>query len=400
MNEFSKLFARDSKGKIKVWTIIVMDLTPHAKIVVHYGSYFGQHARKDTVIDHGKHIGKSNETTPYKQACLEAESKWKRRKDQGYKDYTDLLIDTTQYPDTDSLYNRLDELLPKSNTDASGNIKPMKAQPYYKKSNGDICIKFPCIGQSKINGIRCTAQLIDGQVQLLSKEGKAYDQVPHITDAFQCMQHHLFDYDGDELVYDGELYIHNELLQDIRSAAIKPNLNTPRIEFRVFDLAIAGIPQQERLDVLTTNMILFAIDAPIKQVKNNIIQNDKQAQAFTDFCIKAGYEGAIFRDPTAEYKFGKRPMTMTKLKRKESAEFSILDVLPMPKDPTLGMFLCQNDLNSKTFKVVPQGNRALKAEYLTNSDKYIGKDLTVEFYERTKDEVPFHAVGITIRDYE
>jgi len=41
-----------------------------------------------------------------------------------------------------------------------------------------------------------------------------------------------------------------------------------------------------------------------------------------------------------------------------------------------------------------------RKKYLDDKVDLIGKPLTVEFYERTKDDLPFHAVGIAVRDYE
>ena len=59
-------------------------------------------------------------------------------------------------------------------------------------------------------------------------------------------------------------------------------------------------------------------------------------------------------------------------------------------------------LNSEKFTVVPEGSHELKAKYLDEKHHYIGKQLTVEFYERTDypKRLPFHCVGIGVRDYE
>ena len=63
------------------------------------------------------------------------------------------------------------------------------------------------------------------------------------------------------------------------------------------------------------------------------------------------------------------------------------------------MFVCVSE-NGKDFTVNPQGSHEVKKEYLTNKDKYIGKWLTVKFYERTAEGKPFHTTGIAVRDHE
>ena len=41
-----------------------------------------------------------------------------------------------------------------------------------------------------------------------------------------------------------------------------------------------------------------------------------------------------------------------------------------------------------------------RRQYFTNREQHIGKYITVEYYERTKKGVPFHAIGVAVRDYE
>lgn len=400
MKQFQKLYSRDSSQNIKEWRIFVTD---GATITMEYGLLGGKIASSSNHIKEGKNIGKSNETTPYEQACSEAESKWTRMKKQGYKSLEDLYgsriraQEIAQLDDFDFKL-QLNDTLPKDNTDNNGNIIPMKAQKYFKK-NGNICIKFPCFAQDKINGVRCVAKLENGKVIFRSKKGLEYSIITHIADEFEDW---MFDEDGMELIFDGELYIHNTILSDIKSAATKINLMTSTVEFRLFDIAIPNLTQIERFEIINNLKPHLEQCVSINIVNWVTINNDKEAQEFCDVAIKNGYEGAIFRSPNAEYQFGKRPSTMTKLKRRESEEFVIMDVIPMEKTPNLGMFVCRNDKNNHTFKVVPEGSHEIKTKYLKDKHELIGKELTVEFYERTKapKEVPFHAVGITVRDYE
>jgi hypothetical protein len=331
------------------------------------------------------------------------------------------IFENNEYSSIESV---LEVALPLNRTDNEGRTKPMRAQPYYKTKTIDVkliktnipTIKFPCYGQPKLNGFRVMARwetVKEGEglfiqevekVVFRSKEGLRYDILEHIEAEFTKDMFFLEMTDKDreqveplELVFDGEMYIHGEILSEISSAVRKRNNKTCLLEFRIFDLAIEGVKQTARLEMLSN--ILINSKPHILRVPHIRIESNERAQIFTDKCIAQGYEGAIFRDKTAMYAFGKRPQTMTKLKRSEDKEFKIVDVVGGDNSPELGVFVCIAE-NGKTFKCTPEGTQEQKREYLSNKSKYIGKNLIVKFFERTKDDLPFHAIGITIRDYE
>lgn len=393
------LYARDSKGNILSWTISVdTDAISSALITINEGLLNGKQTPTTNLITKGKNIGKMNETSPYTQACSQAESKWEKKRKQGYKSLQDLGI---------SLLTDLDLALPMNRTDADGNAKPMKAQAYFK-DNGDVRIKFPCFGQPKLNGFRVMANwesveegegLFKGQTEKVvfrSKEGLKYTILEHIANEFDKS---FFALDK-PLSLDGEMYIHGAILSEISSAVRKRNPNTTKLQFCIFDIAI-DYNQKIRIDMLEAIKTKISTKGikNIKVVPTVIINSNEEAQVYTDSCIKQGYEGAIFRDMKATYQFGKRPQTMTKLKRFQDKEFKIVDVVGGENSPELGVFVCLAE-NGKTFKCTPEGTKELKTEYLSNKVKYIGKKVTVRFFERTKDQLPFHAIATTVRDYE
>jgi DNA ligase-1 len=414
MKIFDSLYARNSNGKINVWEVIAKEIsTVKAGISISEGDFDGR--KSVTWRDcKPKNVGKMNATTPYEQACSEAEARFVKKQKQGYKTLEILGIDSV---------NDLETALPMNRTDANDISKPMKAQPYYKTKTVDgkliktnePRISFPCFGQPKLNGFRVMARwetVKEGEgifaqevekVVFRSKEGLRYDILEHIEIEFtkeMFFLEHGFE-DGklvfnDELVFDGEMYIHGEILSEISSAVRKRNDKTKLLQFHIFDIAIEKLPQKER------NTILYNL--PSSKTNNYCkigsirIESNERAQAFTDECIKKGYEGAIFRDMKATYQFGKRPQTMVKLKRSEDKEFVIKDVIGGDNTPDLGIFVCIAE-NGETFKVTPEGTDEKKRKYLSNKLNYIGKQLTVRFFERTITGVPFHAIGV-VRDYE
>ena len=84
MKTWKTLYGKASNGKIKLWKIAVFECGNNAEIKIQHGYIDGKVSVKTTFIDKGKNIGKVNATTPFTQACSKAESKWKKKKDQGY----------------------------------------------------------------------------------------------------------------------------------------------------------------------------------------------------------------------------------------------------------------------------------------------------------------------------
>lgn len=438
---FDTLYTRNSKGKVLEWSVsVVKKFDGQVDIKVSNGEYLGAKKLSWQRNVQGVNIGKSNETTPYQQAISVAESKIERKRKQGYLTYKDVqdiadadkeetavdknIAFSINLSDEDKMHGILNKYLPENREDADGDIKPMKAQQYYrskknwidpdgkvwddrkyyyllnphvKKEKGAIITSFPCMGQPKINGVRATIRLVDNIPVIKSKEGLIYN-IPHVQD-FLTINNDIFD---DDIVLDGELYIHGEPLQNIGSAVKKHNLNTSRIVFVLFDVAVAGYNQAERWQYMKQHIkpkLEQHINCPVQLIKATLIDSDERAQKYTDYCIEQGYEGIILREPQADYKFGGRPKTMTKLKRLISEEFIIKDVIPQKKDPTKGNFVCVTK-DGQRFDVTPKGDDGYKMQVLAEKHKFIGKPLTCDFYEYTAKGLPFHIVYNVVRDYE
>lgn len=352
-----------------------------------------------------------------------------------------------------SLFDIITTRIPLAKTDKSGNLKPMKCKPFYKDSKGKQvpAIEFPCYGQPKINGVRAFLTLDNKKPVLTSKEGLIY-QIPNVTNEWKyedfikytikpeyrfesqvidkksVLKIFHVEAEGDNewetpfeeafiesdtiyeymvaqgymtkevIIFDGELYIDGEQLAIIASATKRLSLLTDRVKFHIFDIA-SSTKQVDRLKEVKKLVVDKQYSIP---VNNIIIRSEQQAIEFRNECIAAGYEGAIFRSTRNDYKSGMRVSTMVKFKKRDSQEFIILDIIDTRDAPGLGMFICRNDINHHEFSVVPQGTHDQRRQYLNDRDELIGKKLTVEFYERTPQpyELPFHAVGIVVRDYE
>lgn len=415
---FESVYAKNNAGKVLEWYAEIENKDSLVTIRINYGELGGKMIVDTEKVLQGKNLGKANETTPFQQAVNQVESRYRRKKKQGYKSTEDL--DFVKHAMSgETIHEFLIRKLPNDRTDENDNIKPMKAQQYYRskknwispegklytdrkyyymenpyqiKEKGAIITKFPCLIQPKINGVRALIYLdSNDKVVIRSKEGLDYN-IPHIKEAFQEQFKTI---DGD-IVFDGELYIPNTALQDIASAVKATNLMTPSVMYYAFDLAISEMNNVDRYKKLKE---VIPIHFSVYLVPTYVVSSDTIVQEFTDKFIKEGYEGSILRSKDSEYQFGKRKVNMTKLKRILDDDFMIMDIVPQEKNRTLGQFFCVTD-DGKEFMVNPTGSEEYKQLLLIEKSNHIGKMLQCFFYEYTNDEKPFHIVKAVIRDYE
>jgi hypothetical protein len=405
MNQYKdKLYVKDQLGKIREWYLHYDNI----KYIKHYGVLNGETITSTTIINEGKNIGKSNETSIQQQVLKECESEYKHQKKLGYKE----LPNEIKYSsDAAQPYKWLNDNLLSNKTDENNYLKPMKAQKYQIG-----CMKLPCLGQAKINGVRATISLNNKsnglfgtmlEAQIKSKEGLIYD-IPHIEkEALELLKNYP------ELILDGEIYISGEHVTSIGGAARNPNnpLNS-KLGFVVFDLSIPILSQEERTKQLENiftgkniNIMQFCelniqreIHSKIFIIPTFELFTENQITDWRNTFIDYKFEGLILRDKEADYKFGSRAKTMRKFKLKDDAEFIILDIVAGDKDGKT-IFICKNDINDLTFRV--DGTKEyLDIKFIEHAEDYIGRKATIEFFERTINQLPFHTTLIGIRDYE
>jgi len=145
------LYKKDSKGKIRVWIVTSLD----DELTEESGLKDGKHV-KHVKTCKGKNIGKSNETTPQKQAELELQSKVTKQLTKGY-------FKTEEEAKTEEV------------------ILPMLAKDYKKESKKIDWDSDLVYAQPKLDGMRCLAIVKDGHVTLKSRDGKMIQNMGHIT---------------------------------------------------------------------------------------------------------------------------------------------------------------------------------------------------------------------------
>ena len=412
------LYKRDIDGNVIYWKADVALLNDNYVVRSFYGrattAFKDDKAKAISEPIYGTNYGKSNATSNAEQSYKVLESEYKNHIKKGYKRYDNISGQSINY---------LNAVVDTVNTDALGFAQPMKFKPFLCAAR-----KYPYLGQYKYNGVRCTQieiqsfeLFVDTIIQALSKEGVNYI-VPHLhRKALAIIQFIEKNYNVKPIL-DGEYYIPSINVTSISGAA-KNNVNPlhNKLQYIIYDLAIDGYTQLERLDMLNEARKALNISFPDN---NNltpdvfisdyiIINNDDEAIQWLDKALALKWEGMVFRPFDKEYAFGQRPIWNRKLKRFQDAEFEILDVIEYgTRGQAVGYgckFVCRNDINDEVFEATVGGNDGTnnntftaqdKQNLVDNKENIIGKKATVKFYERTINGLPFHHNAIAIRDYE
>ena len=336
---------------MQIWSISVID----SVIQIAYGRLGGAQQIQTENVERGL-AGR----TLKEQVLSRVRSRINKQLDRGYK-------------------KTIDEARTSVGLDASGNIKPMLAHPYKRVSRIDWNNAFI---QPKYDGHRMLAQKRDGSIVAWSRLGKPITQVKHI---FSVLKDILVE--GD--IVDGELYLHGTPLQTITSWIKREQLNTQKLVYIVFD-TVSSSPFEERLTYIRSlGARPPVIIAPTQRigVGFNLTEN-------VNLLIREGFEGGILRHGTSGYEIGVRSSHLVKVKKSMDSEFKCVGV-HKSKD---GWAILELETTSGSrFGASAPGSVAEKTEVLENPQKYIGKVVTVEYSQLTKDGIPFHPVAVRWR---
>jgi len=304
----------------------------------------------------GKNIGRANETTPEEQLISEFDSRVKKQRDKGYSEDGSM------------------DHIP---------TKPMLANKYKDKKHKVV---FPCFVQPKFNGFRMLKEG-DG-TEAWTRGGK-----PH---AEACVTHLMWD--TGKVMVDGELMMPDaKTLQDTSKYAKKfyPGFSE-NLSYYVYDVVIPDFSFAERYEVLK-EMVRNAPER-IKIVETVEVHNEDELFACHADFVARGYEGTIIRSGPDGYNVGHRSNSLLKLKNSEDAEFRVIDVED-GKGSFEGKAICICvTADGYKFNAVPEGPMSHRAEIFENKENYIGKWLTVRYYETTESGSPFHGVGVDFRE--
>ncbi|UPW35841.1 protein containing adenylation domain of kDNA-like ligase [Pseudomonas phage EM] len=378
MSYHQRLYGLDKKGTYKEWNISVLpcaDMEGQYVIEVTYGKEGGAMTPQYTVIKAGKQ-GRS----VYEQAVSEARSKVSKQHDKGYRETKEELNDL---PVMAMLAKAMD---------------PAKYKAGY--------------GSPKLDGVRCMAKMENGEVTLTSRMGKPYN-VPHIIKELQASMK-----EGE--VWDGELYVHGEVLEDINSAVKREDAYDKwmkaekaldaftfanesdnaeydklckavddasyihglrqRMQFHVFDIVKDGLTFKERLVEFQFKAETY-VGRDIQFVEYVFCETFDDLKKLHDVYRQAGYEGIMWRSPEGLYESGKRSNGLQKYKEFFDMEMEIVDYV---EDKNGNAVLVVFDPVPQERLEVGYGDFDARKDQIANFDKYKGKWLTVQIQSRFK----------------
>lgn len=364
---FPRLYGLSSTGKTKLWDIRAEERRGKAAIVTEYGYEDGETQYTRVLVEKGKNVGRSNETTPFQQACSEAESKWNKKKDKKYvEDRKDLKRDQK--------------------------ILPMLAHNFKKRSHD---VKWPAFVQPKLNGIRCLAQKV-GNLNIVyhSRGGKEFTTLDHLTKWLSSTME-----TGD--ILDGELFTQKLTFQEIvaavkRAKTVDPNIH--KVGYWVYDCVRLEETFSERNRHLLGQ--LPKDFGPIVTVPTLEAKDEKAMQKLHAQFMQAGYEGTIIRNKQGRYRCDYRSPDLQKYKDFIDEEFEIIggkEGVGRAKGTII--WTCKTE-DGKPFDVRPKGAEEQRRLWWKNLHQYLGKRLTVRYQNRSDDNIPIFPVGLTIRNYE
>lgn len=352
------LYHKAKGGDLRQWTVWADDDT----IYTEYGQVDGK-LQVSSKKAEAKNVGRSNETSPSEQARLEAESMWRFKVERKYSETPEAAQE---------------ELM-----------LPMLAHKYEDKKKH---VTYPAFVQPKLDGVRCIAKWEDKSVILLSRSGKPY-KMPLI-------QADLMGWMPKDVILDGELYLHGASCQTITSLVKKWKPESNQVIFNVYDAPVVNgedsLNFDERLQYLRD--IEDSTPPTIAIVPTLSADSHKELMEYHGFFLEKGYEGAILRLPHGLYQWGYRSSELLKVKEFQDAEFRVLSARDGKGKMEGGVIWTCVVNGHNTFECTMKVTMEERPRMYKNRDKYIGRDLTVRFFDRTDDGIPRFPVGIVFRD--
>ena len=322
ITSLQSLYKRDSKGKIRIWTVEVgYDSDDVAGIRSISGTVDGEKITSVWNMSEAKNVGRANATNAREQAEAEAQSQWTKKADKEY---------FTNVADIDSY-----EI-----------FKPMLAHDFTKTPVEDGYT------QPKLDGIRC---IVDRH-GMHTRGGKPINSCPHIWESLKP----IIDANPN-IVLDGELYNHElkanfeKIVSLVRKVKCRPEEiaeSAELVEYHIYDMYdhndtdklftdrskwlaenITGnttvlvnndiTDRSAEIDRLrgeynkTGNMIVL--------VNTDIADSSAEIDRLYGEYTEAGYEGQMVRQ-NAPYQC-KRSKSLLKRKEFITEEFDVVDVV-------------------------------------------------------------------------
>lgn len=281
--------------------------------------------------------------------------------------------------------------------------KPNETDEKYEKRLKKQLNNLPnCIVEAKLDGIRCIANVKDGVVIMLSRNGKPLDNFPQIEEELKLLPNGT---------YDGEIYVHDKngfqrLMKHVRTKEKAPDdLPFRYYIFDVVDEKLTTILRKQKLHKILNNP--YEGDGNIEwftNIKNRLayvefyyVNSKEILDGLMNSALNDGFEGLMIKDCSAKYE-PKRTKNILKLKRFHSSEAIVVGFVE-GRDKYQGMLgTIILDKNGITFEVGSGFNDEQRERLWQSKENLIGRIVEYKYQELTEDNIPRFPTFVRFRE--
>lgn len=381
VKQLDKLYGIDKNNKIKEWSICVENKGDRSILVYSYGYMNGKKTICTKEICKGKNLGKKNETTHFEQAVFEAESRWKKKKEEGC------------VTDVESL-----TLAPLQSLNLNVVPFPMLAHDYQKHSKKveTMLSKSKIMIQPKLDGYRMIYNTTTQK--MTTRQGKDYLFVQESNELYSELKSL-----PKGLILDGELYTSKisfeelGVLRKTKQLNAKDKESLSKIQYHIYDVIDEKLTFQKRNEVIQDLFSNFKTNMKfIVYVPTFSINSEEELNRYHALFLEQGYEGTMIRNKDSLYKLKYRSPDLLKYKNFKDAEFKIVDYTFEHDTRSTGtspdnliVWVVETEPGKVKCKVRPQGTREERQDLYKkcqdNFDQFKGKKMWVKFFDFTAD---------------
>lgn len=258
------------------------------------------------------------------------------------------------------------------------------------KFKGDL--KEPMQMTLKLDGIRCSTLIEDGNIQFLSRQGKKLKGLLDIENAIQAMN-------LDNYMLDGELIRKNidnlpseENFKLTTSIVSSDTEDKKGLEYVIFDI----VPLQDyknrvcELDYQTRKNMLYKLIETNEFIRLvpmlGTAQTEEDIYNNLDDVVSQGLEGLMLNSFTGLYKFGKRSNDLLKVKKFDSCDIYCTGVEEGTGkyEGTLGAIIC--DYKGYKLKVGSGLTDEQRDYYWKHQSEIVNRIVEIKYFEESSDK--------------
>lgn len=185
-------------------------------------------------------------------------------------------------------------------------------------------VSYPCLAQTKYNGVRVIALVRKGEVTFKTRNGKTFE-FPALARFIEENVEPGFMLDGELCIGDSQGYDHTSVSGIVNSAIHGTPIVNPKLVYNVFDSMPLSMFLASRCDVSytgrlnLTGQLVGDLEPMIRLDIGRIVNSAEEAQLYFDDMLADGYEGLILKSLSHKYSF-KRSKDWIKVKAIKEAD--------------------------------------------------------------------------------